>query len=95
MIVCPCCKGEGHISATEDVSLTPLQRRIYDALATRPRTNIELQDAMYGDRPDGGPENGNTVVSVLVNQMKHRLRPHGMTVRSTGGPGALYRLEAL
>jgi hypothetical protein len=83
------------VPAAEGARLTPQQRRIYDALAKRPRTNVELQDAMYGDRPDGGPECADIVVHMMVKDMKARLHPLGLTISSSGGQGARYRLEAI
>jgi hypothetical protein len=94
LIPCPCCRGKGLVPAAEGARLTPQQCRIYEALAKRPHTNLELQAAMYGDRPDG-PDNGNIIVNVMVKDMKARLRPLGLTIRSSGGQGARYRLEAI
>jgi len=95
MITCPCCKGFGHLDVDETVHFTPSQQRIFDALRSRPRTCAELVDLLYAEREDGGPDFAATTVHVFVNQMRGKLKPHGMTIRSGGGPGAVYRLEAL
>lgn len=77
-------------------SLSPTQRRIYDFVARHPEgvTSEQIKGAVYGGDPDGGPESGN-IVSVHISKMRPALAEVGVTIRSTRGPGATYRLVAL
>ncbi len=101
---CPCCGAP--IAADRlparmltDVRGLPLQeRRILEALVRAYPRAIDgagLVDAVYFDRPDGGPLDAANFVQQLVSRLRRRLAPLGWTIplayRST--EDRRYRLE--
>lgn len=75
--------------------LPPMLQRLYDFVQRRPgQTRDQIADHLYADDPTGGA-NSVHVVSQHVWRLNHYLRPHGMIVRSSGGPGATYRIVPL
>jgi hypothetical protein len=94
--ICECC---GHPLPGDDVEalLTPTQRKMYISVKAAGRsgiTNPGLMQKIYADRFDGGPEY-TSVIAVMAKSIRTKLAPHGLTIRSTGGPGARYFLEIL
>lgn len=76
--------------------VTGQQVVILDALiAAWPRdvTMARLIDLLYGDDPDGGPDDPGRVVRVQVHRMKAWMQSYGWTIRNRYGFG--YRLERL
>ena len=74
----------------------PVRQRIVNIIANRPDgiTRDQLMLAVYGNDPNGGPENPN-VISVLVNHANRELRPQGYEISARPGRGALYRLRSI
>lgn len=56
-----------------------------------PVSNSMLMDAVYGGDPDGGPDSLN-IVSVVKFHLRKKLKPLGIGISSTGGPGSTSRL---
>ena len=54
----------------------PVLQRIYNELRKAPRTPDELRDLIWGARAIH-PH----AIYVEIRQLKHKLRPHGLTVR--------------
>lgn len=89
--LCPCCKRV----LPETLTIGGrMRRRLLDYVGNHPEgvTVWQIMDALYADRPDGGPERHN-VISVTVKQMNRFLVPQGYRIRGTGGPGSRYFLE--
>jgi hypothetical protein len=90
---CPCCGKEldDAVAATalDAVALPNSQRKLLDALVSRfPRTvpTFAQVDAVWGDRPDGGPD-GNLPkhLAVLAHRINKRIAPLGWRVRGVNG----------
>lgn len=92
---CACC-GQIIPPADHPFRNAEVKRKIYDAISKHPEglNRKTIVDLVYGDDPDGGPENMN-VISVHVKKMNPRLAPQGLRITSTGGPYSTYRLVAL
>jgi hypothetical protein len=72
----------------------PVRQRIVDVIANRPDgiTRAELLDVVYGDDPNGGPDNPNTIC-VLINHANEELAAQGWHIAPARlGRGARYRL---
>ncbi len=77
--------------------LTPMQRRIFEALKRAGRrglTREELMGKVYGDDPDGGPL-GMTQLHIHRKRMIPVLQAQGLTIVSTGRVGTYWRLESI
>lgn len=77
------------LSETE-LALTKTERRIYLAVQKRPRTAEQLRNAVWFDRPDGGPESRHAIYT-HVYHLNRRLRACGERVVMEY-PGSEYRL---
>lgn len=89
---CPCCGAPVRIepweAALED--LTPMQRRIAEAVAKRPGLRrAELTDLVYAQDPDGGPMTADSSVASQISRMNQRLGRHGFRIASRHGGGYL------
>lgn len=79
--------------------LTGLERIIFDTLARRyPRaiSSPELVEEMYRDHYNGGPEQPERVMRVVLTRLRHKLAGTGWTIpkrRSGRGNVSRYRLE--
>ena len=87
---CPCCGGSGTLSAVDLVrdGLSPMQRRIYDYLRTKPQGVDGLGrivDAIYADDPAGGPLTAVNTVAQQVSLMRPKLACHGLRIGSRSG----------
>lgn len=47
--------------------------------------SCKLYDAMYGGRVDGGPDS--SVLRSLLRELRSKLKPHGITIRTVRGTG--------
>jgi DNA-binding response OmpR family regulator len=94
--LCPCC---GHPLSDDEVEvvLRPKERKLYQALLRGGQagiTNSGLMDHVYADDPDGGSLDSN-VIAVMASRMRPLMKPFGLTIRASGGPGCRYHLEKL
>lgn len=74
-----------------DHQLTATEHRLFEALqAAYPQTlsRVDLESVLYGDREDGGPEWGSSVVLVTMHRLRKKLSRRGWRVVQGG-----YRLE--
>jgi hypothetical protein len=86
---CPCC-GQPIPPA---LTLPPILQRIYDFVQRWPGcTRSQIADHVYADDPNGGPDSLQ-VISQHVWRLNVLLKPHGLMVRSHGGPDSTYRIE--
>jgi hypothetical protein len=87
---CSCC-GQP-VVPVEELHLSPIQRRIFDAVRRRPGISAEnLRDVVWADDPNGGPECRHCIY-VHVFQLNQRLAPLSILVRAPKGAGAGYRV---
>lgn len=95
MTDCPHC-GRPMVPAAGPFDDHPVKRRIYDCLRRHPHgvSRDGIIEYVWANDPSGGPESYNTV-AVHVCAMRKALKSAGLTIKSRGGPGALYRLVSL
>jgi len=88
--ICSCCG----LMVPPKIHMPEVKQRIYDAIRLhRSITRRQLMDKVYWDRRDGGPLWDN-VISVHIKQMNERwLRPNGIQIKGTGGPGSTYSIQ--
>lgn len=68
--------------------LTPMQRRILEVLAARPLvSHTGMIDALYGDDPDGGPEDPVRVISVHILNLRRQVERYGVTIETKRAVG--------
>ena len=97
--ICPTCNrplADTGIAAT----LPRIKRRIFEAVANAGEMGInrfEIMDKVYGDDPDGGPDN-DFIIKVHISQINKRIREAGLHITGDRvGPRnpKLYRLEEI
>ena len=71
-------------------NLTPIKRRILDAVKRRPGISAQELRSIVWDDPSGGPECRHTIF-VHISQLNHVLALYGLMMRSEGGG---YRIRA-
>lgn len=81
-MTCPCC-GQPITAAVRDPKIVidvlpvgPAQRRILTLLADRFGRyigNADLENALYADAPDGGPDTASRVVDVHISRLRRLL----------------------
>lgn len=98
MKLCPCCGQSMAATDPRDVlatvRLSPMERRLCEYLAERFGKWIDrekIEDAVYADDPNGGPENANQCIRWFAFRANRKLAPHGLTVESQLGQGATAR----
>lgn len=89
----PICPLSGRPCPRKLLVSGPVRQRILDVIATRPHgvTRAQLIWLVYGEDPNGGPNNPN-VVCVHISNANRELRPQGYEIAATGGPGSIYYL---
>jgi hypothetical protein len=91
MRICSCC----HRPFPPRLFVTGSRRRhLVDAVLAHPDgiTSDRIADLIYADDPNGGPEHARRSIWVMINFANKQLAAQGYTIKSTGGPGATYRL---
>lgn len=75
------------------LQLSPIKRRIFEAVVKHPDIPAEeLRALVWCNDPNGGPED-RKVLHVHVHQLNRLLAPYGLIVRAGKGAGAVYRLR--
>lgn len=103
MIVCPCCNrpmdvDHVPIEVLTEGRLEPQMRKIVTALAKAYPRSVSVPaifDVLYGDDPNGGPDDPRSVVAVRICKLRTQIEKYGWTVPTNkGGPGSYgrYRL---
>ena len=99
MIECPCCRGSGEVHSLAGVTLSRLQRRIYEIVQSCDDHGIDMHDLaerVYAHRRDGGPEYAADSIRVTIHLMNKRLAACGRQIKaSVRGRGAGYRVVAI
>ena len=86
MIDCPYCAGSGKVkSRPAPVPLTPLQRRIYDLLASIQSGGLATAAVIERVYPDGAPNCAHNSVSVTIANANRRLAPFKQRIVARGG----------
>lgn len=91
-----CGQPTSDFSGIDVAGLTRTETLILEALvAGRHRFTpmSALVDAVYADRPDGGPMDPSKIIRVVISRMRPRLSTLGWTVELRWGVG--YRLQRL
>ena len=75
----------------------PMRRRVVDLIASRPDgIGInEIASLVYANRPNDEPDWAANSLKTCVWWANKQLRPQGYQIKSSMGPGAVYRLEKL
>ena len=71
--------------------------RILKMLEARP-DGVSLEDiaaSIYASKRNGGPRWGHESIKAIIHRMRKQLAPYGWTIKSTLGPGAVYRLVSV
>ena len=93
---CPCCGQEVSDFLWVDrelVRLGAMQQRLVNILKAAPEglTVYDVVDRLYSSSASGGPS-GNNIIAVMAAHINKKLKPLGISIRGTGGPGSVYRL---
>lgn len=56
-------------------------------------TMWQLAAQVYADRPDGGPDDPGDTIHTQICHMRRKLKPFGISIKSTHGPGAVYHVH--
>jgi hypothetical protein len=91
---CPCCgqplREQAPTESLRFLGLNQTQRRIVETLVRSFGEWIptrRLVEAVYGDRPDGGPDGAENVISVAVATARPILAAIGLTIQGKHGAG--------
>lgn len=91
-MVCACCGYSADKKDPTEISLaielTRLERSVFDLLASRfgrQVTRTFILDAMYGDDPNGGPENATNVLHVVKCRLRKKIAPYGLDIITQQG----------
>ena len=93
---CPCCCSEIDdvpVEALREIMLSPQQKLVFSLLLRRYPQQVHREaiiETLFGHRMDGGPLTAKTLASVILAQLRDRLKDYGWTITSsnnTGGPG--------
>ncbi len=86
-VLCPTCHRPMNayppIEALKEARLEPQLRKIVDLLAAAyPRAVLvnAIFDSLYGEDPQGGPDNPGNAVKGRVSRLRKRLSPYGWTI---------------
>jgi DNA-binding response OmpR family regulator len=96
---CPCCGQtlpSAYDVAAEAARLSHKQRALFNILAARNGRTVRhdfIHEVLWGDDPNGGPNDARNVLAVMVNHANSRLSAVGYRIRNVWGVG--YRLEAI
>ena len=73
-----------------------MQQRFFNLVRDNPNqlTRRMLFERVYGNCARGGV-NAESIFSVMAFQMNKKLQPVGLKLKSSGGPGAVWRVVAL
>ena len=72
------------------------RQTMYDFIAGHPEgvTVWQILDHVYAVDPSGVPDQPN-IVSVVAKQTNRILKPFGIQIKGSGGPGSTYTVQAL
>ena len=84
-----------HEFSSRGVHLTKSEARLVLALKgrNRPVTRSAILDALYGDRPDGGPDWAESNVQVFVSRIRAKIRQAKLPWSLIAIPGIGYELR--
>jgi len=75
---------------SQQLSLTPQQHAVLEALKRGPLTTRDLCNELYAQHPDGGPLWGEVGMRVQI----HRIRRAGIPIRYIGPCGYVVAMES-
>ena len=95
---CPCCWQPLAQSITAKLPLHfgPVQQRFFNLVRDYPNqmTRKSLYERIYGNMTRGD-HTDESIFSVMAFQMNRKLKPLGLKLKSSGGPGAVWRVDTL
>lgn len=104
-IACPVCEremdGPPDVKALGYAQLAPQERTVLNALIKAYPRAIRIESiisALYGNDPNGGPDDPNQVIRVRIMQLRRLLPHYGWNIPKSGagrGHYGEYRLEKL
>lgn len=82
-MICPCCGAETPSADITALSAwTPGERKIIELLARHGRVhNDRLAHALWGDDPDGGPEDGSLCIRMHIRRMRRKIERLNLPIR--------------
>jgi hypothetical protein len=90
--VCPCCKRP---LPPKIIVGGRIRQRVLDYVAKSAGvTTQQIMDHVYADDPNGGPDSVNVITST-VRHINKRIKPYGLRIKGSGGPGSTYSLVRL
>jgi DNA-binding response OmpR family regulator len=91
---CPCCGGDmperDPGAYGEGLRLSSYERRLFDRLVKsfgRWVRSPALIEAIYGDDPDGGPDNATMAVAGIMKGLRSKLKDSDLWVETANGRG--------
>lgn len=106
-LCCPTCgqslpDGLVPVEALVDAALTTQQMAVIELLIRaypRSVTMAVIVDSLWGDDPNGGPEDPRNIVHIQLSRIRKMIRHHGWTIpKLKAGPNdrsGRYRLERI
>jgi hypothetical protein len=72
------------------------RQAMYDYIAVHPEgvTVWQVLEHVYADDPNGGPDKHN-VIAVVAKQINNIIKPFGLRIKGSGGPGSRYTLQQI
>jgi DNA-binding response OmpR family regulator len=83
----------GQFPDAHELGLPRRERQVLELLVRstgRPTFMSKIVEELYGDDPDGGPENAEGCAQTHISKLRRKLRPHGWLIDSRRFDG--YRL---
>ena len=96
---CPCCGQAVSVDLLDNAVpenffwLGAMQQALFDLVKKHPQgiKACDIKDRIYASTRDGGASQHN-IVAVMARHVNKKLKPLGMRIKGTGGPGSVYRL---
>ena len=92
---CPCCGAPlaEELGIKPSVRLGPNQQALFDLLRRHPQgiTNEAIRERLFATNRKGDPYHG-SIVAVMTHHVNRKIKPWGLAIRGTGGPGSVYQL---
>lgn len=98
---CPCCGAALDTvpyDALRELEIGPNERAVLTVLLDRYPRSVSrdtLVNAVWGDRPDGGPLSAYNILSVTHLKLRSKIEPLGWTISKSFRGRGMHRLKAL
>ena len=99
---CPCCGQAVSIDLLDNAVpenffwLGAMQQGLFDLVKKHPQgiSAESIRDRLYANSRNGS-ESQHNIVAVMARHVNKKLKPLGLRIKGTGGPGSVYRLIKL